>query len=274
MAQPPIDSPHNSHIAAAHALLSRKARQAASAFLVEGPHAVGEALRSPDHRVREIFVTDPAADRDPDLLTRAAAGGAAVRTVTDRALAALRDTVSPQGLIAVVEPSPTELSHVVKPETRLVVVLDGIADPGNAGTVIRSADAAGAAAVITTPGSVDTWSGKCVRASAGSIFHLPVVGDVPPEAVFAAVATIPAIVLATAADGADDLDDLVDSGALAAPTVWVFGNEAHGVSAAARRRADRIVRVPVYGAAESLNLAAAAAICLYASARAHRPPPI
>jgi TrmH family RNA methyltransferase len=265
-----IDSPHNTHVAAARSLLTRKGRTAASAFLVEGPHAVDEALAAPGHRVRELFVTDSAADREKDLLQAAARNGVRVRMVTERVLGSIRDTVTPQGVVAVVETPTVALADVFDASPRLVVLLEEISDPGNAGTVIRTADAAGADAVVATTGSVDVWAGKCVRASAGSVFHTPLVTDVTIAEVLDRARAGGAQVLATAADGMADLDDLIDDGALASPTVWVFGNEAHGVSDQLRAAADRTVRLPVYGAAESLNLAAAAAVCLYASARAHR----
>ncbi|HEX7187732.1 MAG TPA: RNA methyltransferase, partial [Actinomycetes bacterium] len=143
-------------------------------------------------------------------------------------------------------------------------------DPGNVGTVLRTADAAGAQAVLLTGDSVDPYNGKCVRASAGSIFHLPVsVGRAVAE-------DLPALRAAglrvLAADGhADlDLDAATDAGLLSGPTAWVFGNEAWGLPEVTRALADEVVKVPIHGRAESLNLAAAAAVCLYASARAQR----
>jgi TrmH family RNA methyltransferase len=266
----PIDSLQNSHVAAARSLLSRKGRTAASAFLVEGPHAVTEALCAPSDLVREVFVTDSSADREVALLRAAAEAGVAVRVVSDPVLRSLRDTVTPQGVVAVVDIPSVDLATALCVGCRLAVVLDRIADPGNAGTVIRTADAAGADAVVVAAGSVDVWSGKCVRSSAGSVFHVPLVTGVSVESAVEQARAAGAVVLATAADGEVDLDELIDAGTLASPTVWLFGNEAHGLSDAARGGADRVVRLPVYGRAESLNLAAAAAICLYASARAQR----
>jgi RNA methyltransferase, TrmH family len=267
----PIDSLANTHVAAARSLLTRKGRVAASAFLVEGPHAVGEAIEAAEHHLREVFVTELAADRDPALVGLVREAGVTVRVVTERVLASLRDTVTPQGVVAVADIPPASLTDVFgRPESSLAVALEQIGDPGNAGAVIRTADAAGAAGVVATDGSVDVWSGKCVRASAGSVFHLPLVTAVASVDLLAAAQAAGFVVLVTAADGADGLDELIDARALAAPTVWVFGNEAHGVSEPVRAAADRVVRLPIYGRAESLNLAAAAAICLYASARALR----
>src|SRR4051812_43984677 len=123
----PIDSPRNAHVAAARALLSRKGRLAASAFLVEGPHAIGEALAAPGHRLRELFATEPAMPRESSLLRDAAAAGVPVRPVTERVLAGFRDTVTPQGLIAVVEVPHIELADALGPAPRLVSVLEAVA---------------------------------------------------------------------------------------------------------------------------------------------------
>ena len=266
----PIDSPQNTHVAAARSLLTRKGRAAASSFLAEGPHAVSEALRSRWHPLQELFVTQVAAERDAELVASAGSAGVAVRLVTDRALAAMGDTVTPQGMVGVVQIQPSDLRSAMTAGIRLAVMLDGIADPGNAGTVIRTADAAGADVVVVTAGSVDVWGGKSVRASAGSVFHVPIVTGPSVLDAVAAAKVAGCQVLATAVDGDTDLDDLVDSGALARPVAWLLGNEAHGVGSAGQQAADLTVRLPIYGHAESLNLAAAAAICLYASARAHR----
>ncbi len=148
---------------------------------------------------------------------------------------------------------------------RLVAVLVEPNDPGNAGTILRTADAAGADAVVLV-GGVDVYNGKAVRASAGSLFHLRVCVDADLAAVLDA--GLPSF--ATSGAGALDLDDLIDDGELRGPALWLFGSEAHGLPADALAAADHEVRVPIHGRAESLNLAAAAAVCLYASARAQR----
>jgi TrmH family RNA methyltransferase len=262
-----IDSPRNARVVAARALLTRKGRAASGAFLVEGPHAVAEALEANRFDVREVFVTDAAADREVDLLRQLASRGTPIHTVTDRAAKALGDTTTPQGVVAVV-------SHGAPPalpdRPRLVAVLDSCADPGNAGASIRTAAAAGADAVVFSSGSVDVWSGKCVRASAGAIFHIPVLAGGSTAEVVAAVRDRGCRVLGTAGDGSADLDMLIDGGRLSGPTAWLFGNEAHGLPAEVRELLDDTVRIPIYGRAESLNLAASVAICLYASARLNR----
>ncbi|GAB2467810.1 RNA methyltransferase [Jatrophihabitans fulvus] len=205
--------------------------------------------------VLELFATADAIARNPELTDRA-------DEISDKDAVALSETVTPQGLVAVCALPQPSLGDVLSRGPRLLVGLAEPNDPGNVGTIVRTADAAGADAVVID-GGVDAFNGKAVRASAGSIFHLPVVD--------ASLADITGLrVLATSGEGARDLDDLADDGTLARPTAWLFGTEAHGLPRAVLDRADETVRIPVHGRAESLNLAAAAAVCLYASARAQR----
>ena len=182
----------------------------------------------------------------------------------------MAETVTPQGLVGTAPLLDVDLPTALRGAPRLVAVLEQVADPGNAGTVIRTADAAGADAVVLTDGSTDPHGGKCVRATAGSLWHLPVVHGPTTAETVEALRTAGLAVLATSgAAAAEDLDDLLDAGALSGPTAWLLGNEASGLSDEALALADRTVRIPVHGRAESLNLATAAAVCLYASARAH-----
>jgi len=139
-------------------------------------------------------------------------------------------------------------------------------DPGNAGTIIRAADAAGADAVVLVRGSVDPTAPKVVRSTAGSLFHLPVVTGVALDDAVTALHNAGLTVLA--ADGRGDFDLFEAESLLEAPSAWLLGNEAHGLPSEALSRADAVVSIPIYGKAESLNVAAAAAVCLYASARA------
>jgi len=148
-------------------------------------------------------------------------------------------------------------------------VLADVRDPGNAGTILRTADAAGAAAVVFAGESVDPYNGKCVRASAGSLFHVAVVREPDPLAAVGALRSAGLQVLATTGYGDTDLFALDAAGELGRPTAWLFGSEAHGLPAHLLDAADARVRVPIHGRAESLNLAAAAAVCLYSSAKAH-----
>jgi RNA methyltransferase, TrmH family len=227
--------------------------------------AVSEALRS-SHQMRELFVTDKLAARHPDLVQAARDHGASVVSVTERVGKALSETEHPQGVIAVVQIPGTDLAKLLTDGPRqLVVLLDRIADPGNAGTVIRTAAATGADAVVFGRGSVDPYGAKCVRASAGTVLHVPVVVDADIVEAIEQLRGLGTQVLATALDGADlfTLDER-----LRRPTAWLFGGEARGLAANALDAADGKVRIPMTSGAESLNLAGAAAVCLYASARA------
>ncbi|HSI91951.1 MAG TPA: RNA methyltransferase [Jiangellaceae bacterium] len=261
----------------ARKLTRRRTRDKAGLFLAEGPQAVREALTEAATArpglVVELFVSPPAAVRYAELVDRAGDLELPVHHADDAALAALSETVTPQGLVAVCRSLTVEFARVTALELRLVPVLAEVRDPGNAGTVIRCADAAGADAVVVTHGSVDPQGGKCVRASAGSLFHLPVAAEVPAADAVTGLRDRGLTILAADGAGTVDLDRADESGLLARPTAWVFGNEAWGLPADLRGRADEVVRVPIYGRAESLNLASAAAVCLYASARALRAGP-
>lgn len=231
-----------------------------------------EALTAPG-TVRELFVTDAAAERFAALVAQAQHQEARVSRVTEDALAALAETVHPQGTVAVCarqDPALADLLADPDDPVGLVAVLVAVRDPGNAGTVLRTADAAGADAVVFAGDTVDPYNGKAVRAGAGSVFHLPVVRYPEPQAAVALLRGAGLQVLAATGAGEHDIDVLSDDGVLARPTAWLFGSEAHGLPAALAAAADARVRVPLHGRAESLNLGAAAAVCLYASARARR----
>jgi RNA methyltransferase, TrmH family len=203
-------------------------------------------------------------ERHGDLVRRATDTGVRVSPVTEDALAALSETVTPQGLVAVCDHLDVPLAEALATHPRLVAVLAGIADPGNGGTVLRTADAAGAGAVVFAGDAVDPYNGKCVRASAGSLFHLAVVRGGDPYEIVAGCRDAGLRVLAADAHGDADLYRCD----LAEPTAWLFGSEAHGLPPDLAAAADARVRIPIHGRAESLNLAAAAAVCLYSSARA------
>jgi TrmH family RNA methyltransferase len=256
-------------VAAARRLTRRTGRTGAGRFLAEGAQSVREALRR-EGTVTELFGTPAALARHADLAAVAQRAGVPVSPVSERGMAGLSETVTPQGLVAVCRSVDVPLAAALHPAPRLVAVLAAVRDPGNAGTVLRTADAAGAGAVLFSTASVDPYNGKCVRAAAGSLFHLPVVRAVGAAEAVDALRAAGLRLLAAAGDGEEDLDDLADSGALAAPTAWLFGNEARGLPAGLAALADARVRIPMHGRAESLNLAAAAAICLYVSARSQR----
>ena len=259
-------------VAAARQLTRRSRRDRQRRFLAEGPQAVREALLvepGEPGAVEALFATPTALDRWADLGERAVHHGVPVSLVDEAGMAGLSETVTPQGLVAVCTFLDVPLPEVTS-SARLVAVLAEIQDPGNAGTVLRTADAAGAGAVVFCQGSVDPYNGKCVRSSAGSLFHPPVVRGGSVADVVLSLRGAGLQVLAADGAGESDLDQLADDGTLAAPTAWLFGNEARGLPDELAALADARVAIPIHGRAESLNLAAAAAVCLYASARAQR----
>ncbi|HEX4790388.1 MAG TPA: RNA methyltransferase [Actinospica sp.] len=259
----------STRVIAARRLASRAFRAKQRLFLAEGPQAVREAAAE-DGLLSELFATPEAAERYAGILDLARAQGAAVSIATDEVLGSLGDTVAGQGIVGVCRFLDRPLSAVLERPARLLVLLAHVRDPGNAGSVLRAADAAGADAVLVSGESVDVYNAKAVRASVGSLFHLPVVTGLDLPQAVAALRAQGVRVLAADGAGPVDLDDEADSGALAAPTCWLFGNEAWGLPEQIRALADETVRVPIHGRAESLNLATAAAVCLYASARAQR----
>ena len=240
-------------------LLRHVGRIRAGRFLAEGPNLVEAAVAR--GLAVEVFATEDAAGRHASLIA-----GLAVQLVTERAAKALSDTVTPSGLVAVCKLPAPDLADVLRGHPALVAVAVGISEPGNAGTLIRIADAMGAAAVVLAGHAVDPYNGKCLRASTGSIFAVPVI--VEPDAI-AAVTALREAGLRVAATTVDGEVDLADAD-LAAPIAWLFGPEAQGLPADVAALADLRVRIEMPGNAESLNVAAAAAICLYQSARAHR----
>ncbi|HEX7827701.1 MAG TPA: RNA methyltransferase [Mycobacterium sp.] len=233
-------------------------RKRAGRFLAEGPNLVEAALRR--GLVSEVFATEAALDRFGALLD-----GAPVSVVTEKAAKALSETVTPVGLVAVCALPESSLESVLATEPRLLAVAVGMSEPGNAGTLIRIADAMGADAVVFAGHSVDPYNGKCLRSSAGSIFSLPVVVDPDAAAVVSAIRDSGIEVLATALDASVD----IRAADLSARTAWLFGPEAHGLPADLVALASQRVHIPMRGSAESLNVAAAASICLYESSRAH-----
>lgn len=243
-------------MAAAVKLHRHVGRRRAARFLAEGPNLVEAASRR--GLVSEVFVTEAASTRFGALLA-----DVPVHLVTERAAKALSDTVTPVGLVAVCSLQETTLSEVLVESPRLVAVAVEISEPGNAGTLIRVADAMGADAVVLAGNSVDPYNGKCLRASAGSIFAVPVVSEPDAPTAVAALGEAGLQVLATTVDGEVSLDDAD----LSEPTAWLFGPEAHGLPLDLAGMATHRVRIPMPGNAESLNVASAAAICLYQSAR-------
>ncbi len=264
-----IDNPRSPRVRAVAKLAKRDARSETGLFLLEGPQAVSEALMYRPELLVDLFATPTALEKYADIAKGAAEAGLEVEFVTEHVLDAMADTVTPQGIIAVCRQFPTSLKDILGGEPKLIAILEEVRDPGNAGTIIRAADAAGADAVILTGRSVDLYNPKVVRATTGSLFHLPVAVGSDLEGVVEKAKGAGLQVIAADIKGADLLAAR-KKGALAAPTAWLFGNEARGLSDEHYALADWVITVPIYGHAESMNLATAASVCLYESAFAQR----
>ncbi|AKK11007.1 TrmH family RNA methyltransferase [Corynebacterium uterequi] len=241
-----------------------KDRRKAGRFLVEGPNAVDAAVAT--SAATDLFVTESAAARFNDILTAAGYLDIYVHPIDDKAARHLSDTVTTTGLFAVCRPVLWSVGQALGRAPKLVSVPVETADPGNAGTLIRVSDAMGADAVVFAGESVDPQSSKTARASAGSLFHVPVAREQNAKDVLGQLRAKGLTILATAADGEVDLENAGEL--LAQPTAWLFGNEAHGLGEKYLAAADHRVRIPIRGRAESLNVATAAGICLYESAKA------
>lgn len=259
-------SPGNARVKEARKLSRRSVRAERRLFLSDGPKAVEGAL-SVEGCAVEVFATVAASGQYADLRAVADSAGVPWTLVEDRALASLSDAVTPAGVVAVCRPVDVPLADVLE-APRLLAICADVRDPGNAGTVVRTADAAGADAVVLAGSSVDAYNPKTVRATVGSLFHMPLSVEADPASAVGAARAAGLTVLA--ADGGGEVDLFEADELLSRPTAWLFGNEAWGLPAGLAAQADHRVRIPLLGGAESLNLSTAAAVCLYASARAQR----
>lgn len=274
-----LTNPRSERVKSVRSLSGRSARQRLGRFLAEGPQCVREAVRFHHQSctVRELYATEAAVGHCSQIIDDAERRGIPIRLISDAVSAAMSESVSTQGLLAVVNQLDRPLTEVLTATTRLVAVLAHVRDPGNAGTAVRVADAAGADAVVLSDSSVDIYNPKVVRSTAGSLFHLPIAVGVTVPGLVDVARAYGMTLLATDGGGDHDLDKMADEAqrcgadaVLRRPTVWLFGNEAWGLRPEDAALADLSVRIPIYGQAESLNLATAAAVCLYASARAMR----
>jgi TrmH family RNA methyltransferase len=249
----------------ARRLATRAFRASEGEFLAEGPQAVREGLAVAGATL-EVFGGVEASDHHADLRDAADRAGVLWHVVTDDVLAAITDTVQTQGLVARCATVDITLDALLDAQPEFLVVCADIRDPGNAGAVIRCADAAGADGVVFIGDSVDPFNPKAVRATVGSVFHLPIVVDKDIPVTLSRLQSAGMQVFA--ADGGGDLGLYDSELELSRPTAWLMGNEAWGLPDDVRALADHVVAVPIYGRAESLNLATAAAVCLYATAQA------
>ena len=254
-----LTSTRSPHVARLRRLHERKGRQQSGTFLAEGPDCVHAAIDA--GWVREIVATP-----DHPLARRAASSGIDVHEADDRVMASICDAQSPQGVVAECRIPKQSIDDVVSGQGP-IVICDRLADPGNLGTIIRTAEAVGAAGVLTSQGSVDAWNPKVVRASAGSIFRLPCVSLPTTLEAVTAVQAAGWHTIALTADAPESVFSVVDalsaSGTKGETVAWLVGSEAHGVSAEALEVADRHARIPMSATVESLNAAISVAICLY-----------
>lgn len=291
-----LTNPGADRVKAVASLARRSVRTKRDVFLAEGPQNVREVLvehlRGSSEwapRLDSLYVTSTFLGRYPEIaeyigsvLSEDSAHRVFIRMVTDDVLSAMAQSQSPQGAVAVCAPPKGSLEDCVTAHlgqnSGFVAVMCRVQDPGNAGTIIRAADAAGASAVVMTKGSVDLYNPKTVRSTAGSIFHVPVFTQVDFQDLVMLSRGVGAHVIAADGYAELDLDEIYEAALhgkkvscdLSAPTMWLFGNEAQGLSQQEKTAADHGVAVPLYGRAESLNVATAATLCLYASARVQR----
>lgn len=258
-----IQDPSQAEIKGVAKLTKKEARSETGLFLLEGPQGLKEALERPK-LIEKLFATESFEQKHPELILRARDSRVNVSLVSESVLKELSDTTTPQGVVAVCQQFHVSMEDVLASKPKLVAFLAQIRDPGNAGTVLRAADAAGADAVVFSKGSVDIYNPKVVRSTTGSMFHLPFVIDADIPSSLNKFKEAGLVVLG--ADVAGNSLASIDSSELAKPTLWLFGNEAWGLEPEVSALADQLVQVPIFGAAESLNLATAASVCLYASA--------
>ncbi len=261
-----IENPKAPRVRRVAALARKKDRQQNGLFLVEGPQAVRELLAHAPERAQTVYATMGNEKWQFEVDRLANDAGVEIERVTDEVLAAMAETVQPQGVLAVARIERAPLGETLS-RARLVAVLHEVRDPGNAGTVLRAADAAGADLVVFSGESIDPWHPKVVRSTTGSLFHLPVA--VAPSLAEVVEAAREAGLGLIAADVQGEELSPADRG-LAGRVAWVFGNEARGLSDEDRALADRSARLPIFGKAESLNLATAASVCLYTTAFSQR----
>jgi len=266
---PRLTSTSSDRVKAARALHSRSGRRKAGRFLVEGPQAIRSALDA-GVVIHDLYVDDDARMAFADIVSEVEATGAGVVAADSRVLAAMGETEHPQGILAVCSLLHTGRLEEILQAPAPVIVLDRVSDPGNVGTIIRTAHAVGAAGVILTPECADVHGGKVVRATTGSLFSVPIAADVPMEAVIAGVRSEGRALAVATGDGEESLFDTVDSRMTCPRTCWVIGSEAHGVGEVAREAADITVRIPMAEGAESLNAGVSTAVILYVLAHGAR----
>ncbi|NBU57277.1 MAG: RNA methyltransferase [Actinobacteria bacterium] len=252
-----IESPHSPHVARVKALIGSKGakeRREQGLFIAEGVQCAKEALTSVSGpQIKILYGTENGLSKISDLDL----GTVEIVEVTDAVMKAMSDTVTPQGLISLCYKPRTDFSEVTPSGSSIYIYLHEIQDPGNAGTILRTADAMGISAVITSPDSVDIFSPKVVRSTAGSLWHIPVFEGVSFDRLDKQFKGIQKLLLSSHAK-----TSIVDL-SIPGDCVAIFGNEARGVDASTLGASVTEVTIPMAGRAESLNLSAAASIVMF-----------
>ena len=251
-----IESLNSPHVARVKALIGSrgvKERKAAGLFVAEGLQSAREALvSSGGRRIETLYLTSNGRNKVEEVAELSKFN---VVDVSDEVMKEISETITPQGILAVCTIPQVDLNSIILNGSRRFIYLSEVQDPGNAGTILRSADAFAMDAVITSPGSVDMFSPKVVRSTAGSLWHIPVFESVAIDEVLA----LGVKAFSLGADGSKKLSEYQMSG----DTVAVFGNEARGLSTGQNMDSIDVVSIPMPGNAESLNLSAAASIVMY-----------
>jgi TrmH family RNA methyltransferase len=258
-----LENPRSPRVRAVAKLTKRSAREETGLFLLEGPQAAREVLAHRPHTLVELYATPSALERHTDVRDAARDAGIEVVFTTEAVLAAMADTVTPQGIVAVARQSPTSVRDVFAASPRLVAICEEVRDPGNLGTIIRTADAAGASGIILVGETTDPFSLETVRATMGSVFAVPVARATPEEFI-AWRKSAGVSVVATHLAGAVDYRTIDYR---KKPVVLLMGNEQSGLPEQLAREADALARIPQQGRADSLNLAVATAVMLFEARR-------
>ena len=258
-----ITSASNPKIKEALDIKNKRSKYKHAAFIVEGPHLIEMALAS-GHQIKEVFFTSAfSAKKDGQKILREIRKKTdELFEVTEQIMNKLADTETPQGIIATASYAEKNLEEIRFKSVPLIVAVDGVQEPGNLGAIIRTSDAAGADAVIILKGTCDVFMQKTIRATAGSIFNIPII-YAGTDKFLEWLKSNGIMLIATVLDSDKSIFDT----GLKKPIAFVFGNEAHGVSNEIKRKADLILKIPIYGKAESLNVSASAAVCLYEAVR-------
>lgn len=258
-----ITSMSNAHVREALAIVHRRHQDRLTAFIIEGPHLIEMAIAS-NRTITKILVTASflTGKEARGLLRKIRRHETPIFEVTEDILRRISDTETPQGIVAVVTSESVLINDIVIRGVPLVTVLDGVQDPGNLGTIIRTSDAVGTDAVVLLPGTCDAYMPKTLRSTAGSIFNVPVVAA-DMKRLLAWVQRKQMTLITTSVDAPLSVFETDLTG----PAALVFGNESHGISAELKEAADLVMRIPIPGKAESLNVSSSAAVCLYEALR-------